>query len=305
MFVKKWLQVKPTCLVWAPHHVSEVYELSAAPPRRHFFIVSSKNCVSPLEVITSNMVKTDYFSSSLYRYVLNVHSQRHQSNAMKCKCISQRTAIWSWERPELTNQSQGTQCVLNWISPVWVRLLLPSVGLWPRVGPLGGPGTGLEDKELRADTQSRTSVLCSLSTRRNITHLQPASILHLPPSISYPLSSGHEPTHRGSNYPFTQTWMTLGAWPSSHHASCPSHPFSSESRGGWGGGERQALSQKWQYLFKVTSYSHAAESVPVNHTNSHRGWLLLRRDSWEQEKPTAACALLLLRYTLSFRPRPQ
>lgn len=237
MFVKKWLQVKPTCLVWAPHHVSEVYELSAVPPRRHFFIVSSKNCVSPIEVITSNMVKTDYFSSSLYRYVLNVHSQRHQSNAMKCKCISQRTAIWSWERPELTNQSQGTQCVLNWISPVWVRLLLPSVGLWPRVGPLGGPGTDLEDKELRADTQSRTSVLCSLSTRRNITHLQPASILHLPPSISYPLSSGHEPTHRSSNYPFTQTWMTLGAWPSSHHASCPSHPFSSESRGGWGGGK--------------------------------------------------------------------
>lgn len=72
-----------------------------------------------------------------------------------------------------------------------------------------------------------------------------------------------------------------------------------------GGEERQALSQKWQYLFKVTSYSHAAESVPVNHTNSHRGWLLLRQDSWEQEKPTAACALLLLRYTLSFRPRPQ
>lgn len=135
------------------------------------------------------------------------------------------------------------------------------MGLWPQSWPTGGPGTGLEDKELRAaDTQSRTAVLCSLSTRSNVTHLQPPSSLHLPLPSHTPLTSEHEPTHRGSNYPFPRRgwpWvldpeatvlcalLTLSLW--------------REREGGRGTEKRQALSQKkWQCLFKVTSYSHAA-----------------------------------------------
>lgn len=80
------------------------------------------------------------------------------------------------------------------------------MGLWPQSWPTGGPGTGLEDKELRAaDTQSGTAVLCSLSTRSNVTHLQSPP---LPPPSHTPLTSEHEPTHRGSNYPFPR-WR----WP--------------------------------------------------------------------------------------------
>lgn len=182
-------------------------------------------------------------------------SLRHQSSTLKWKWISARAAIWPWVRPELMHQSQGTQCVLNWINPVRVRLLFALCGSAATELAHWGSGTGWEDKELRADTQSKTSVLCSLSTQRNVTHLQP-----LPPS--HTLSLQDMGPHTGVAITFPQTWMTLVL---TQLPPCfvPFSPFPFRERWvGWGVGgsnERQPLCQKWQHLFKVTSYWHAAE----------------------------------------------
>lgn len=153
----------------------------------------------------------------------------HQSDPLKCKCISPRAAIWPCERPELTHQSQGTRCVLNWISPVWVRLLSALCGAVALV--LGGPGTGLEDKELWADTQSRISVLCSLCTRRNITHFQPRRS----PPPSHTLSPQDTSPHTGVAITLSPDLDDPGCLTQKPPCFVPFSPFLFRERGRWGG----------------------------------------------------------------------
>lgn len=128
----------------------------------------------------------------------------------------------------------------------------PLLDRGPRVGPLGGPGNGFEDKELRA-------VLCQCSVSFHSEECNPclASLQSILPSLLFEDMSPHAGVAITISPDMLLTQKPV--------CSMPFSPFSSKMQGGGGRKERQPLCQKWQCLFKVTSYSHAAESMPVNH----------------------------------------
>lgn len=150
------------------------------------------------------------------------------------------------------------------------------MGLWPQSWPTGRSWHCLRGQRVVSMT--------------HIAGRQCCVFLYNPLPTS--LTSGHEPTHRGSKYHFPRF-----AWPwvldPEATILCALLTLSLQrAREVVVGG--RALSQKWQYLFKVTSYSHAAKSLPANHSKSHGGWLLLRLVGRKQKRQTAAYALLLL-----------
>lgn len=147
------------------------------------------------------------------------------------KALYQKTAIWPRERPDLPLQSQKSQCVLNWISPEWDRSLFALCG--PRVGPLGFLALA---KQTKSSEQTHLSHVLSFHWEKD--KPPPASHQPLPPT----LTSGHKPTHRGSNYPYPIVGWPCVLDPKATKLFCPSSRVERvDELMGWGTGTQSKM----------------------------------------------------------------
>lgn len=140
---------------------------------------------------------------------------------------------------------------------------MPSVGLRPQSWPTGGSWHWLRGQRAASrHTEQDFSVVFSFHSEE--CNPPPASPQSLPPS--HTLSLQDMSPHTGVAITLSPDSDDPGFLTQKPPCSVPFSPFLFREQGRRGGGEeRQPLSQKWQHLFKVTSYSHTAERVPVNH----------------------------------------